>query len=239
MQEELERGQTFQAPVVNILHETAEAARVNSTYVQARLAGEPRIGPPTNKTAEVDLDVSLTGLAGNSSSYHAGSTVASTGDGADASVMFKPSAGGGFNASTFGANSGIKPLPGQALPDSSTALPTALSTAEGNPATSSAIDPLASLLGESEFSLGGLGVGYHSATSATSMPPSGNIDVSSGFPKKNPTTSNYPSGNYNSNHNYSIDEEKSYNNTSSSLNKSGQQPPAGGFDSYLGSSDNR
>ncbi len=36
MQEELERGQTFQAPVVNVLHETAEAARTNSTYVQGR-----------------------------------------------------------------------------------------------------------------------------------------------------------------------------------------------------------
>ena len=40
MQEELERGQTFVAPVVNVLHEAAEAARTNSTYVQQRLAGE-------------------------------------------------------------------------------------------------------------------------------------------------------------------------------------------------------
>jgi hypothetical protein len=39
MQEELEKGQTFVAPVVNVLHEAAEAARTNSTYVLGRLAG--------------------------------------------------------------------------------------------------------------------------------------------------------------------------------------------------------
>jgi len=48
MQEELERGQVFVAPVVNILHETAEPARTNSTYVLGRLEGAPRVGPPTN-----------------------------------------------------------------------------------------------------------------------------------------------------------------------------------------------
>lgn len=48
MQEELDRGQVFVAPVVNILHETAEPARTNSTYVLGRLDGAPRVGPPTN-----------------------------------------------------------------------------------------------------------------------------------------------------------------------------------------------
>lgn len=48
MQEELDRGQVFVAPVVNILHETAEPARTNSTYVLGRLEGAPRVGPPTN-----------------------------------------------------------------------------------------------------------------------------------------------------------------------------------------------
>lgn len=47
-QDKLESGQTFVAPVVNLLHETSEPARTNSTYVQQRLAGEPRQGHPTN-----------------------------------------------------------------------------------------------------------------------------------------------------------------------------------------------
>lgn len=48
IQEEMDRGQVFVAPVVNILHETAEPARTNSTYVLGRLEGAPRVGPPTN-----------------------------------------------------------------------------------------------------------------------------------------------------------------------------------------------
>lgn len=34
--------------MVNLLHETEEPSRTGSTFVQARLAGEPRQGPPTN-----------------------------------------------------------------------------------------------------------------------------------------------------------------------------------------------
>ncbi len=47
-QEELEKDQTFLVPEVNILHETAEPARVYSTFVQNRLANEPVQGPPSN-----------------------------------------------------------------------------------------------------------------------------------------------------------------------------------------------
>jgi hypothetical protein len=39
---------TIVPPMVNLLHETMEPARADSTYVQARLAGEPRVGHPTN-----------------------------------------------------------------------------------------------------------------------------------------------------------------------------------------------
>lgn len=48
MQEELERGETFTVPEVNILHETAEPARTFSTYVQKRMVGEPVAGPVSN-----------------------------------------------------------------------------------------------------------------------------------------------------------------------------------------------
>ena len=57
-QEKLEEGQTFMAPLPNILHETAEPARTKSTFVQQRLAGEPRQGNPTNIQAS-DSEVSL------------------------------------------------------------------------------------------------------------------------------------------------------------------------------------
>jgi len=46
--QEKDSGQQFVVPVVNLLHETAEPARTNATYVQQRLAGEPRSGFPTN-----------------------------------------------------------------------------------------------------------------------------------------------------------------------------------------------
>lgn len=48
MQEELEKGESFTVPEVNILHEAAEPARGFSTYVQKRLAGEPVAGPISN-----------------------------------------------------------------------------------------------------------------------------------------------------------------------------------------------
>ena len=43
MQDDLERDTNFTAPVANVLHEAAEPARTNSTYVMQRLAGEPRV----------------------------------------------------------------------------------------------------------------------------------------------------------------------------------------------------
>ena len=52
MQEELEKGETFTVPEVNVLHETAEPARTYSTFVQKRVAGEPVAGPLTNVTAD-------------------------------------------------------------------------------------------------------------------------------------------------------------------------------------------
>jgi len=271
MQEELERGQTFQTPVVNVLHETAEAARINSTYVQSRLAGEPRMGPPTNKPPAEDLDGSLAGLAGNASSYQSSSVSAApavpTTQQDHASVMFKPSHDGGFNASTFGANSGIKPVNGlayQSQLESSTALPTAASTAEGNPVTTSAVDPLASLLGESEFSLGHLGVGFQS--SVASAHPSSHLPShthghthNTGDPASGVKKSAFGgAGNYQSNNNYSIDEEKSYINNNNNINNmshmnsnmntsnlsnnnyNNKSSALGTFDSYLsGNNDNR
>jgi hypothetical protein len=236
MQEELERGQTFQVPVVNVLHETAEAARTNSTYVQSRLAGEPRMGAPTNKQPDLDLDVSLTALGGNNSSYHTASTAETDG----ASVMYKPSADGGFNASTFGANSGIKPTHGLGYPshnEASTALPTAASTADGNPA--SALDPLASLLGESEFSMGHLGVGFQSSVASAHPAHSNTVhhggDAAPGVKKSN--FGGFGAGN-NNNH-YSIDEEKSYTQNNSNTNHQHKTGALGTFDSYLGSTDNK
>jgi hypothetical protein len=234
MQEELERGQTFQVPVVNVLHETAEAARTNSTYVQARLAGEPRMGAPTNKQPDLDLDVSLTALGGNSSSYHTASTAETEG----ASVMFKPSADGGFNASTFGANSGIKPSHGLGLQshnDGSTALPTAASTADGNPA--SALDPLASLLGESEFSMGHLGVGFQS--SVASAHPGNSNTVHHGGDNPGVKKSNFGGFGAGNNNNYSIDEDKSYTQNNSNNHNNNKGGALGTFDSYLGSTDNK
>jgi hypothetical protein len=257
MQEELERGQTFEAPLVNVLHETAEAARTSSTYVQARLAGEPRVGPPTNKPSGIDHDVSLQAVGGNASSYHTSSTVTGSLGGdhqahESASLMFKPSQDGGFNASTFGANSGIKPLNNLSYQasqlESLTALPTATSTAEGNPATSSALDPLASLLGESEFSVGNLGVGFQS--SVGSAYPSHAAPVHHGGDggpgvKKSTFGGNNSGNMYNSNNshhqstfnNYSIDEDKSYaGNANLGVSKPGGA--LGTFDSYLSSADN-
>lgn len=216
MQEELEKGQTFQTPVVNVLHEAAEAARTNSTYIQQRLAGEPRVGPPTNKQPE----------PGHELDYSTGAAPSGHG-----SVAEKDNSGG-FNPSTFGANSGLKHLAPSGnqlhatLEESQTAGPTAASTAEGNNPASSYADPLGSLLGDSEFSFAGpLGVGYHS----NSLVPEG-----PGIPK------NKIGNNVNIGHNYSIEEDKSYsgkahNSSGNNLNNlSGGQAA---FDSYLG--DNR
>lgn len=259
MQEELERGQTFEAPAVNVLHEAAEVPRVHSTYVQGRLAGEPRSGPPTNKPAHLEQDESVHSIAGNSSSYHTASTASgSTAEDPShslphaqvpASVMFKPNQGGGFNAATFGANSGIKPLNSNSLAmqsqlDSPTALPTAASTADGNPATSSAIDPLASMLGESEFSVGNLGVGFQSSV-ASALPSDSAVGAKKSTFGNNSTTYNtHTNSNHNNAgasgfHNYSIDEEKSY---AGNANLGGSKPAGGAlstFDSYLSSADNR
>lgn len=225
MQEELEKGQTFTAPVVNILHETAEAARTNSTYVQARVAGEPRMGAPTNKQPDWEADPSVGGVGGNSASYHAASTVGSVaGSVAGSAASHDGANGGGFNPSTFGANSGIKhaPLHGNHLYDESpTAGPTASSTAEGNPASSSLghLDPLASLL-DAEFSTGPMHVGYHS----TSVVHDGVQGGAPGVPKHK-IGSLVQNGSFNGGFG-SIDEDKSYKSNLSG----GQQA----FDSYLG-----
>eukprot|EP01035_Chromulina_nebulosa_P024170 gene24170-31416_t len=71
MQDDLERDNNFTAPVANVLHEAAEPARTNSTYVMQRLAGEPRMGPPNNampKVSEYDDDDNGTGAKGISNS---------------------------------------------------------------------------------------------------------------------------------------------------------------------------
>ena len=44
---ELDKGQTFDAPEVNILYETSDVARMQSTYIADRVAGVPRVGNPT------------------------------------------------------------------------------------------------------------------------------------------------------------------------------------------------
>lgn len=54
-QEELEKGETFTVPEVNILHDTAEPARLHSTYVQAKLQGEAIAGPPSNYPTDQPL----------------------------------------------------------------------------------------------------------------------------------------------------------------------------------------
>lgn len=236
MQEELERGQTFQTPVVNVLHEAGEAARTNSTYVQARLAGEPRVGPPTNKPGHEVGDVSLTALGGNASSYHTSSTVTGDSDSyVPAVVAAKAHAAndGGFNASAFGANSGVKNA-GYSNLESQTAGPTAASTAEGNNPASSVLDPLASLLDGSEFSMAGINVGFPSVASNAFPGPSDGPGV--------PKNKNMPGSNSNYNfgggNNFSIDEDKSYGNKNNGLsshnNGSNLSGGQAAFDSYLG-----
>lgn len=242
MQEELERGQTFQTPVVNVLHEAAEAARTNSTYVQGRLAGEPRVGPPTNKPGQEMGDISLGALGGNPSSYHTSSTVtgdaeshAPTAAAAAPSVLKSHLPDTGFNTSAFGAKSGVKNA-GFSNFESQTAGPTAASTAEGNnPASSSILqDPLASLLDGSEFSMAGINVGFPSvASNAFPAAAVGGLSEGPGVPKSKNALGG--GGNYNfnaGNNNFSIDEEKSYvNKHSISNNLSGGQAA---FDSYIG-----
>lgn len=44
----MEESQSFVPPALNSLHEVVEPLRSESTYVQQRLANEPRAGPPTN-----------------------------------------------------------------------------------------------------------------------------------------------------------------------------------------------
>jgi len=58
MQEELEKDSNLAAPAVNVLHEAAEPARTGSNYVMQRLAGEPRMGPPTNNMSTNNNSVS-------------------------------------------------------------------------------------------------------------------------------------------------------------------------------------
>lgn len=236
MQEELERGQTFQTPVVNVLHEAAEAARTSSTYVQGRLAGEPRVGPPTNKPAHEYGDVSVTALGGNPSSFHTSSTV--TGDtdsyAPAGSVMKSHNPDSGFNALSFGANSGVKHTALSTF-ESNTAGPTAASTAEGNNPASSVLDPLASLLDGSEFSMAGINVGFPSVASNAFPGPSDGP----GVPKSKNALGSNSNYNFNGGNNFSIDEDKSYGNKSnnglaSHSNGSNLSGGQAAFDSYLG-----
>ena len=221
-----------------------------------RLAGDPRIGAPTNKQPDpADAHSFSHNNTNHSHVAGGGSSVAGTADHSHThtntntnSVLYKPAteATTSFNPTTFGANSGIKnPTTNQAhsfpLDESPTAGPTATSTAEGTNPASSYVDPLASLL-DTEFSynLGGpsavsgshhaAGVGYHSNSVVTDTP---------GIPKHQKMSSLVNNGSFNAGHNYSIDEDKSYNNSN---NHSGKNNLSGGqaaFDSYLGGGDNR
>eukprot|EP00605_Chrysophyceae_sp_TOSAG23-4_P002236 GSChrysophyteH1.ASY1.ANO1.2480.1 assembled CDS len=47
LEKELEKGQTFDPPDTNLLHETADPPRMGSTFVQDRADGKPRVGNPT------------------------------------------------------------------------------------------------------------------------------------------------------------------------------------------------
>lgn len=67
MQEQIEAEQTFRVPEVNILHEAAEPARTNSIFAQQRLAGEPRMGNPTNKQAAAEASMSTVGVGDHES----------------------------------------------------------------------------------------------------------------------------------------------------------------------------
>lgn len=46
LDKELDKGQTFDAPEVNILYETSDVSRMQSTYIADRVAGVPRVGNP-------------------------------------------------------------------------------------------------------------------------------------------------------------------------------------------------
>jgi len=48
LEKELEKGQTFDPPDTNLLHETAEPPRMGSTFVQDRVDQIPRVGNATN-----------------------------------------------------------------------------------------------------------------------------------------------------------------------------------------------
>eukprot|EP01038_Epipyxis_sp_PR26KG_P012073 gene12073-16156_t len=65
MQEKIEEGQTFIVPEINLNKDTFEAPRSTSTYVQQRLAGEPRIGPPTNNQPNYSSNISSIGYGKN------------------------------------------------------------------------------------------------------------------------------------------------------------------------------
>ena len=51
LEKELEKGQTFDPPDTNLLHETADPPRMGSTFVQDRVDQIPRIGNATNVPA--------------------------------------------------------------------------------------------------------------------------------------------------------------------------------------------
>lgn len=47
LEKELDKGQTFEAPDTNMLYETTDSSRMQSTYIADRVAGVPRVGNPT------------------------------------------------------------------------------------------------------------------------------------------------------------------------------------------------
>ncbi len=54
LQKELDKGQSFDPPDTNLLHETADPPRMGSTFVQDRVDLVPRVGNPTNVQAPTE-----------------------------------------------------------------------------------------------------------------------------------------------------------------------------------------
>ena len=54
LQKELEKGQVYETPEFNLLHETADQPRMAANFVQDRVDGVPRQGNPTVKAADLE-----------------------------------------------------------------------------------------------------------------------------------------------------------------------------------------
>lgn len=89
MQEELEKDTAIIVPEVNLLHESTEQPRVQSTYVQGRLQGDPISGAPTNYHAppaaggEVTKTTSMFGAGGNDSHFNSKGKISAAANGDD------------------------------------------------------------------------------------------------------------------------------------------------------------